>query len=240
MIMKIILTFIDPLVISIFLLILSIYIFKRTGKKLIIYLYLIVFYLLNTAIISESLLYHYERQIPKINRNLIQNDAIFFVFGGGAYDDNNLPISSRPKNESTIRMLESVLISNTNSEIILSGRNSFNKSSEAKAMYDIIKILRPEAKVKLDENSTNSKQQIEFISKLNYKQIVLISSASHIPRIKMLAEKYNIENYILAPTEHKIKDLEFEIFDFFPNAEASDYMREYFYEIAAYLYFYFA
>lgn len=240
MIMKIILTFIDPLVISILLLILSLLIYQRTKKTFVIIIYIILFYFLNTAIISETLLYHYERQFPKINQKQIQDIATFFVFGGGAYDDINLPISSRPENESTIRLLESVLISNSNSEIILSGRQAFNGSSEANAMYDILKRIKPNAKIILDEKSTNSKQQIKYISKLNYNQIILISSASHIPRINMLAQKYNLENYLLAPTEHKIKDLEFEIFDYFPNAEASNYMRELFYEIAAYIYFYFA
>lgn len=240
MIMKIILTFIDPLVISILLLILSLFIYQRTKKKFIIIIYIILFYFLNTAIISETLLYHYERQFPKINQNQIQDNATFFVFGGGAYDDIDLPISSRPENASSIRLLESILISSDSSKIILSGRHTFNGTSEAETMYDILKRIKPNVKIKLDEKSTNSKQQIEFISKLNYNQIILISSASHIPRINMLAQKYNLENYLLAPTEHKIKDLEFEVFDYFPNAEASNYMRELFYEIAAYIYFYFA
>lgn len=237
MIMKIFLAFIDPLTISIVLLLATIFIFNKTNKKIYIYIFIALFYCLNTSIISESLLYYYERQFPKVDVNKIENNATIFVFGGGAYNDESLPISSRPQYATTIRLLEAIIISSNNSTLIFSGKDTFLQSSEAKSMDYIAKKLKPKIKIKLDESSTNSEQQIKYISKLKYKQIILVSSASHIPRINMLAKRYNIKNYILAPTEHKIKELHFEIFDFFPNAKASNYMRYLIYELAAYLYF---
>lgn len=238
MIMKTILAFIDPLTISIILLLVTIFIYNKTSKKIYIYIFITLFYCLNTSIISESILYYYERQFPKVDLKKIENNATIFVFGGGGYNDENMPISSQPQSASAIRLLESLLISNNKSTLILSGRDAFHKSSEAKTMYNIAKKLKPKINIKLDEKSTNSEQQMFYISKLKYNQIILVSSASHLPRINMLANKYQIKNYLLAPTEHKIKELHFEIFDFFPNAKASNYMRYLIYELAAYLYFY--
>lgn len=238
MIMKIILAFIDPLFISIILLILTLVLYKKHKKKWFIYIYLCIFYFLNTSVFSETLLYHFERQFPKIDSQEIQDSATIFVFGGGAFNDPNLPISSRAKNESTIRLIEAILIANSSNTIILSGKDGFTNSSEARSIYEIAKRLNPNIKYILDEKSTNTGEQVTYVSKLKYKQIILVSSASHIPRINMLAKRHNIRNYLLAPTEYKIKELQFEIYDFIPNAKASNYMRLLIYELSSYLYFF--
>lgn len=236
MILKIILELFDPLLISMIFLLVSFYFLIKQKNKYLFIFALIVFYVFNTSFISESLLYHYERQYPKINLYEINKNHTVFIFGGGASNNDELPASSKPTNASSIRLLEGITLLNDKSTLILSGRNIVNCSSEAEILYNLTKKINSEINIKIDNESINTEEQIKYISKLHYAQIILVSSASHIPRINYLATKYEIKNYLLAPTEYKVDDLNFEIYDYLPSAKASYKMKNLIYELFAFTY----
>lgn len=236
MIEKIILELIDPLLISIILLLFSFYYFIKNKNIYFFTASLIFLYLINTSFITETLLFNYERQFPKIDLNEVNRNHTVFVFGGGAYNKNDLPVSSKPSDASSIRLLESLTLLNSKSTLILSGRNIINGVSESKLLYNLTKKINPSIKIKIDENSTNTEQQIKYISELKYTQIILVSSASHIPRINYLANKFNINNYLLAPTAFKVRELDFEIYDYLPSSKGSYAMKQLFYELFAFSY----
>lgn len=236
MILKIILELFDPLLISLIFILISFYYLIKHKNKYLFVIAIVVFYILNTSFITESLLYHYERQYPKIDLYQINKNHTVFVFGGGASNNEELPPSSKPKSESSIRLLEGMTLLNDNSTLILSGRNIVNGTSEAELIYSLSKEIKSDIKVKLDKESTNTEEQIKYISKLQYSQIILVSSASHIPRINYLAKKYELKNYLLAPTEYKVEDLDFELYDYLPSAKASFAMKKLIYELIAFSY----
>lgn len=233
---KILLEFLDPLLFSFLFIFISFYIYVkfRTIKYLLISIF--IAYLLNTAFISETLLYYYERQEPTLDISKIKGDYDIFVFGGGAHSNNNISNTSKLEDETAIRILESMSLINDKSKVILSGYSVFDENSEAVLMRNVFKSIGSEATIILDNKSINTEEQIKYLKTINYKQVLLVSSASHIPRIKLLADKYGLEKYHLVPTQHKIKNLEFEIFDYFPSSRASNYMKYLLYELFAYLY----
>jgi uncharacterized SAM-binding protein YcdF (DUF218 family) len=238
MIEKIILQFLDPLLFSIIFIFISFYIYIKFKNYKYLLLAFLVFYVLNTAIVSETLLYYYERQYSTINISEIKGDYDIFVFGGGGSGNNDISNTSKLEDATAIRLLESLSLINEKSKIILSGYSIFDENSEAILMRNVYKSINSNYKIILDNKSTNTSEQIKFLKTLNYKQILLVSSASHIPRINLIAKKNELKNYYLVPTHHKIKNLDFEIYDYFPSARASNFMKELLYEIFAYIYFY--
>lgn len=149
MIEKIVLQFLDPLLLSFIFLFISFYIFITYKNYKYLLLSILVCYLLNTAVISETLLYYYERQYPTINISEIKGDYDIFVFGGGS-GNNDISNTSKLEDATAIRLLESLSLINDKSKIILSGYSVFDENSEAMLMRNLYKAINSNYKIILD------------------------------------------------------------------------------------------
>lgn len=168
---------------------------------------LIVLLLASNAWVSHWLIYSLERQISPAN-NLLNAEAIVIL--GGA---TRSPVSPRPMveiNEHGDRLLYATkLYKEGKAPLIIAagGRISWSgeQGSEAQDMAKLLQLMGvPESGIIQEPNSLNTYQNAINVNTIleqeNIQQIILITSAFHLPRSLLIFKKLGI-NPIPAPTD---------------------------------------
>ena len=185
-----------------------------------------ILYLLSIEPVKDFLLLPLENSYPPVEENVIDNNTLIVVLGGGIYDSS--PEEKKTGSltpDATKRLLYGFrLFSRYGGYLSLSGgRVLKNKDipSEAEVMANILKELNvPLEKIFLDEKSLdtfeNARNVAALVKEKDFKNIVLVTSAYHIPRSVMLFEKMGVK-VTPAPTDYKTDRTGYRFESFFPK-----------------------
>ncbi|MGK7943875.1 MAG: YdcF family protein [Microcystaceae cyanobacterium] len=168
---------------------------------------LIVLLLASNVWVSHGLIYSLERQIPSLT-NVPNADAIVIL--GGATRSPVIPRQMVEVNEHGDRLLYATkLYKEGKAPLIIAagGRIGWSgqKGSEAQDMAELLQLMGvPKTAIIEEPESLNTYQNAININSIlqqeNIKQIILITSAFHLPRSLLIFKKLGI-NPIPAPTD---------------------------------------
>ncbi len=153
------------------------------------------------------------------------------VLGGGI---SGWPAPYQLSETTTARLLEGIRIHRAlpGSRIILSGGSSVYELSEAEAMMETAKLLGvKDGEVLLESKSLDTEEQARIIKQLvKGEQIILVTSAMHMPRSMGLFKKAGL-NPIAAPADFQCRLPKNDPRRFLPRAseleKSSDAAHEY-------------
>ncbi len=199
---------------------------KRRLISLLAFLGALGLYLLSVEPVKDVLYKPLEEaySVPKE----VQADALV-VLGGGAYNTGIL------KEDSMKRLLTGfILHKRYNLTIILSGGASIGNLPEAEVMKQLLEELGVDkekiiTEVRSRDTFENAKYVKEICEKNNFKRVVLITSAYHMPRAVETFKKTGLE-VIPYPTDFK-QDKRYNLYSFMPRTgvlnDSSKALREY-------------
>jgi len=160
---------------------------------------------LSSPVVSRHLVATLELNFPAL-ATPPENSRYIAVFSGGAHRkvDRDPPISLSP--EQSARLIEAVRLWKLSPEstLITTGAHFRRESSSAEAMAVVARWFGvPESQIVRLDTARDTKEEIEQLSELVAAEpIVIVASASHLPRIAMLASRANL-NATFAPSHWK-------------------------------------
>ena len=146
------------------------------------------------------------------------------VLGGGHTSDPRLPANSQLGEASLARVIEGIRIHQLlpDSKLLLSGGGAFDSVPNAVVMGDVARMLGvDESDVVLEAESRDTKDEARLIREIiGEERIVLVTSASHMPRSMALFRKMGMQP-IAAPTDYEVKEHQGAVRPslFFPGAD---------------------
>lgn len=215
MLKKIIASFLLPIPIGIFLLLVSLwFLLKNSYKKAKIFLIfsLLWFLLLSSQIVSDALITPLERSF---NALLVTPDVEYIVVLGNCHSsDGSLSITSQLNSTAINRLAEGVRHYNNlrDATLIVSGYSGGDRSSHAMMQEVLAKELGVKKIIRLDTPRDTLEEAKEVKKIVGTKEFILVTSASHMPRAVRLFKKEHL-NFYPSPTNHKaVGDIRFEYF----------------------------
>ncbi|MEE4176003.1 MAG: ElyC/SanA/YdcF family protein [Bacteroides sp.] len=132
------------------------------------------------------------------------------VLGGGHTSDERLPANNQLSLSALGRLVEGIRIhrQHPGSLLILSGYPGKDKVSNARVMYQTALLMGVEAsQMAIIPEPENTRQEAQAYLKTygNHQPLVIVTSATHIPRAMMWFSKAGL-NPLPAPTNHAIKE----------------------------------
>jgi uncharacterized SAM-binding protein YcdF (DUF218 family) len=131
------------------------------------------------------------------------------VLGAGHTTDPKVPLSNRPNHATLVRLLEGIRLyrENPGSQLILSGGAVNGVISSAQIMAEVAGTLGvPIRDMVLEEQSWDTEDEARLIKPLvKQDAIILVTSASHMPRSVRLFESYGMEP-LPAPTDYLVTE----------------------------------
>lgn len=185
--------------------------------------------------VTEYLLHSIEGQYQAYSINQNDNGRPIVVLAGGYTPGSDLPASSELPSASMIRLVEGIRIHRqlNNSKLVLTGKGWADKA-ESEAMSDMATSLGVRRdKIIIEKNSMNTFEHTQYLnSLLKNKDILLVTSALHMPRAMGLFKKAGF-NPTAVPTNHILVGNYsfFRVVTFLPNAENLLAMDRIFYEL---------
>ena len=179
--------------------------FSQKFQRRFLLVSLILLYIATTAIITKPVLHKIEGDCSFDIKALNKIEAIAVLTAG---TEKNFEHDSVSKSAGTTikRLITGAAIYNGIKKpiIVLGGKTNTNEPAESITGAEILVSMGVPAKnIVTEENSLNTYENIieleKIADKLKIKNIALVSSASHIPRIKMLLENKKL-NVTLIPT----------------------------------------
>jgi len=165
----------------------------------------IITYLITTSIATKPILHRIEGDCFVDLGRLNKVDAIV-VLTGGTEKDFEKDQFSKTANTTMKRIVVAAAIYNEIKKpiIILGGVTKKGEPAESTTASNVLVALGvPTNNIMKDEKSTNTYENIEELEKIahgsGFREMALVSSASHIPRIRMLLERKRL-NVTLVPT----------------------------------------
>jgi uncharacterized SAM-binding protein YcdF (DUF218 family) len=127
------------------------------------------------------------------------------VLGGGLSIDERIPLTSQLSSTSMVHLAEGVILyrQRPGSKLLLSGGKGFEKESEADVMARVAASLGvPPADIVKEDQSRDTEEQVRLIrERVGEKAFVLVTSASHMPRVVLLFKNLGMKP-LPAPTAH--------------------------------------
>lgn len=166
---------------------------------------LILTYIATTSVITKPILHKIEGNCSLNIKSLNKIEVIAILTAGTekSFNDDQL---SKVTNITTKRLVTGVAIYNVIKKpiIVLGGKTNSKEPAEAVTSAEVLVAMGiPAKKIITEENSLNTYENIielqKVADKYGFKDVALVSSASHIPRIKMLLENKKL-NVTLVPT----------------------------------------
>jgi len=159
------------------------------------------------------------------------------VLGGGYRTDSVLPPTSRLTPSSLNRLIEGIRIYRTlsDSKLLLSGGGFLGGTAEAEGMRQVALSLGVDGqKIRIEEHSRNTRDQAVLIRKIvGNDGIILVTSASHMPRAFMMFQKEGMDPFP-APADHLVSKSHYStLIRIVPSAGALMKSRRAFYEYFA-------
>ena len=131
------------------------------------------------------------------------------VLGGGTSSDAALPLATRLTEASLARLVEGVRLYRQmpGAKLLVSGSSVFGYGSDADAMQALaIGLGVNPADIVLDMESPDTETQAKLIrTMVGNERVVLVTSASHMPRSVGLFERAGV-GVLLAPTHYLVQD----------------------------------
>lgn len=203
---KFITAFLMPLPLGLFLLLIGfLYLISNSYKKAKIFLFLgfIWFFLLSFQPISNAIINPLENSqkalltIPKVEYIL--------VLGSGHTSNDNLSITSQVAPVGINRLAEGIRIYKEleNAKLVVSGYGAEDENSHA-LMQEKLAItlgVKKEDIIRFDTPKDTKEEVLEMKKLVQYKDFILVTSASHMKRANLLFRKEGLNPY-LAPTYH--------------------------------------
>lgn len=173
---------------------------RRTGKILVL-LGVLILALLSFPPISSRIIAPLEQQYgvysPASFQAVSDPVAYVVVLGGGHVSDSSLPVTSRLSDASLVRLAEGIRVcrKNPGSKLIVSGGAVFDPVPEAMTMAEAAKTLGMQGSdVIMESDSKDTKDQARLIKSIVGKgRLVLVTSASHMPRAMALFRKQGMD-----------------------------------------------
>lgn len=222
---KLITFFVEPLGLTMSLLIIGIvlvFLNKTKLSKVFLSLSFSILFLFSYPPFSNFLVQNLENKYQKYDYKI--SVKYIHVLGGGHNTDISQPISSHLSDASTKRVLEGIILYKKmqNAKIIFTGYAGKTNTPTA--------IMNAKLAIELGVNEDDliinglpkdTKEEAEFTKTIvGDEPFVLVTSASHMPRSMMLFESLGMHP-IAAPTYFKKKD----IYSYLPSARALDKSR---------------
>jgi len=183
---------------------------KRKIGKILIILGILLYYLFSITPTADLILTPLENRYPSLQKETLdETDKIVLLLGD--------------KESDVLRASEVFKISNIENQklkIIVSGTDPLNpKSNEAEEVkeYLIERGIPPEIIISEDKSRTTKESAKNLKELVGREPFFLVTSAYHLPRSMESFQKMGM-NPIAAPADFKIKE-QYDILDFFPNAQ---------------------
>ncbi len=203
---KLITAFLMPMPLGLFLLLIGfLYLISDSYKKAKIFLFLGLswFLILSFQPISNAIIKPLENSqkalltIPKVEYIL--------VLGSGHTSNDNLSITSQVSPVGINRLAEGIRIYKEleNAKLVVSGYGSEDENSHA-LMQEKLAIslgVKKEDIIRFDTPKDTKEEVLEMKKLVEYKDFILVTSASHMKRANLLFQKEGLNPY-LAPTYH--------------------------------------
>lgn len=203
---KFVTAFLMPLPLGLFLLLIGfLYLMSNSYKKAKIFLFLgfLWFLLLSFQPISNAIINPLENSqkalltIPKVEYIL--------VLGSGHTSNDNLSITSQVSSVGINRLAEGIRIYKEleNAKLVVSGYGAEDENSHA-LMQEKLAIslgVKKEDIIRFDTPKDTKEEVLEMKKLVEYKDFILVTSASHMKRANLLFRKEGLNPY-LAPTYH--------------------------------------
>jgi len=203
---KIISAFLLPIPIGLLLLLLAfLYLMFNSYKKAKIFLCLGILWLglLSFQPISNAML----APLENVHKSLIETPKVEYilVLGSGHKSDDNLSITSQVKRTAINRLVEGIRHYKNleNAKLIVSGYGGSDENSHA-FMQEKLAIslgVNPNDIIRLDTPKDTKEEAIEVKKIVQNKEIILVTTASHMPRSVLLFQKEGL-NIFPSPTNH--------------------------------------
>jgi uncharacterized SAM-binding protein YcdF (DUF218 family) len=188
---------------------------------------ILFFYIISIQITSDFLNSNLENQYSIYQKNKNQTVSFVLVLGSAHVSDKSQPISSLLSSAGLMRLVEGIRVYRLNpgSKLLLSGYSFTDKISHAQALKQVARHFGvPENDMILGERVKDTKEEADHWAQIaKGKTLVLVTSASHMPRsmylFKQTIANQGIKlNVIPAPTDyisHKASTLSWQ--DWFPS-----------------------
>ncbi|MDQ8005572.1 MAG: YdcF family protein [Pedobacter sp.] len=207
---KFLLFIIRPLVWIVVLLLYSLFAKKKRYKKRSLITAIVLFLFLTNNVILGTVASWYEAKYPTLKHY----DVGMLLGGFSSYNTTTKSLKTEISGDrltQTIRLYNQGVID----KILMSGGSgNFLEKNPVEAIYteEYLKAIQiPDSAVIIEKESRNTKENfvytIEILKKMNKPdaKILVITSAWHIPRTKLLAEKQGLKNVDYYPT-NSLKD----------------------------------
>ncbi len=159
--------------------------------------------------VADALLAPLERRYPAFDPQTAElKPEYVVVLGGGDTYDPTVPRTSQAAETTRVRLIEGIRIvcCFPGSKLLLSGGNVYGFDTGARLMAWIAESLGVDPDdIAVEDESRNTADQARILAPLlKDRCVVLVTSASHMPRSMALFEKQGL-NPIPAPAGHRVK-----------------------------------
>ncbi len=189
-------------------------------RNIFLFVFIIILFLIWVSPLPFYLMKIRERQFPAlmdVNSAIdINKQTHIIILGAGHSNDKNIPLTSQLTNEVAIRMMEGIRIYRQlkNAKFIGSGSADLeNSRSQAEAVCDAAVSLgvNPDDTLYLPFTENTEGEVKDYLNRFqdikDSVNIIVVTSAYHIPRAVFLFNKYGL-NVIPAPCAYYIKEEE--------------------------------
>lgn len=210
--------------------------YPKTGKSLIVSGFFIL-YLLSIRPVSDMLIRPLESAYPPVEDKFLRQGSSIVILSGGVKDISWAGLSPAPSGSSLQRLIYGIGLYRrvAGSELLISGGSGDPEKpdlSEADAMRDVaLSMGIPSDDILIENRSRNTLENVRALKDLlANKDIILVTSASHMYRAASMFEKMGV-HVIPAPTGYTVEEKMFSLYSFIPDVgslgKSSDAVYEY-------------
>lgn len=170
------------------------------------------FLLVSTPLIPIALVNTLEDRYEPINVELltdIEAEYHIIVLGGGHGFDDRLPANSLLSQRALGRLSEGIRLHRQlpNSKLVLSGYSSSGRTSQAEMLQRTAILLGVEEEktlIQTEPGNTYEEAQVYAARYGNSRPVILVTSATHMPRAMMMFDKFGIDP-APSPANYRLK-----------------------------------
>lgn len=233
---------VSPTIFIIFLIFTGLFLNKDNLKKFkkLSFILGIIFYIITIRPTADMAAKFIEENSPATKKEITSGEA-YVLLGGGISEKT--PIGNIATETAGTRIMHTAILYNENPKkiYITGGRVTNQEVSESSVYRDtLIGLNIPSEDIIAEENSRTTMENAAYTSDIlkenNVKNIILVTSASHMARGKMAFEKYDF-NVIPAPCGYMRDQRNYNILDFIPRSRNLDYFIRSMWEAVGIVYY---
>lgn len=182
-----------------------------------------------------------ENRVQPAASEEIEKGEAYVVLGGGITEKT--PVGNIASETASVRLMNAAILYNSHpKKIYITGGKVTNQQVSESSVYKniLIGLNIPDSDILTEERSRttmeNARYTSELLKKSNIKNIVLVTSASHMTRSKMTFEKQGF-NVIPAPCGYIQNYKNYNILDFIPRSDNLSYFMRLIWELAGIVYY---